>query len=161
MKKQKLPVMGITAEEVLHLWQQGALYVAVAEPIETEDEQLNRCRQEALAYVQCLEPYVTAAWQPFIHPLWQAIISDELLTPSLVHRKGRHQGHLNKYYLTNIVFHLKALDIYQCDSLLELHKTLEGVAEKNSIYKSAVIYGLSFQQRFRIREISQKVAGLK
>ena len=118
MKKQKLPVMGITAEEVLHLWQQGALYVAVAEPIETEDEQLNRCRQEALAYVQCLEPYVNATWLPFIHPLWQAIISDELLTPSLVHRKGRHQGHLNKYYLTNIVFHLKALDIYQCDSLI-------------------------------------------
>ena len=161
MKKQKLPVMGITAEEVLHLWQQGALYVAVAEPIETEDEQLNRCRQEALAYVQCLEPYVNAIWLPFIHPLWQAIISDELLTPSLVHRKGRHQGHLNKYYLTNIVFHLKALDIYQCDSLLELHKTLEGVEQKNSIYKSAVIYGLSSQQRFRIREISQKVAGLK
>jgi len=161
MKKRKLPVMGITAEEVLHLWQQGLLYVAVKQPQESADEQLNLCRQEALAYVQCLEPYVNATWLPFIHPLWQAIISDELLTPSLVHRKGRHQGHLNKYYLTNIVFHLKALDIYQCDSLLELHKTLEGVEQKNSIYKSAVIYGLSSQQRFRIREITQKVAGLK
>ena len=161
MKKQKLPLMGITAEEVLHLWQQGMLYVAVAEPIETEDEQLNRCRQEALAYVQCLEPYVNATWLPFIHPLWQAIISDESFAHQLVIQKGSRQGQLNRYFITNIVFHLKALDIYQCDSLLELHKTLEGVAEKNSIYKSAVIYGLSFQQRFRIREISQKVAGLK
>ena len=161
MNKQKLPVKGITAKEVLHLWQQGLLYVAVKQPQESADEQLNRCRQEALAYVQCLEPYVTAAWQPFIHPLWQAIVSDETFAHQLVIQKGSRQGQLNRYFITNIVFHLKALDIYQCNSLLELHKTLEGVEQKNSIYKSAVVYGLTSQQRFRIREITQKVAGLK
>lgn len=158
---QSVPIKGMTAEEVLILWLQGELYVAVVKKEETQEEQVSRCQQEALSYVQCLEPYVSSDWKPFITNLWQAIIRDELITPSLVHSKGRHQGHLNKYYLTNIVFHLKALDIYQCDSLLELHKTLEGVEQKNSIYKSAAIYGLCSRQRFRIREISQKVAGLK
>ena len=161
MKKQKLPVKGITSDEVLHLWQQGALYVAVGQPQETAGEQLNRCRQEALAYVQRLNPYVNAAWQPFIHPLWQAIVSDEAFAHQLVIQKGSRQGQLNRYFITNIVFHLRALDIYQCDSLLELHKMLEGVEQKNSIYKSAVVYGLSSQQRVRIREITKKASSLK
>ena len=34
-----------------------------------------------------------------------------------------------------------------CDSLLELHKTLEGVKQKNGIYKAASMYGLAFRQR--------------
>ena len=161
MKKQKLPVKGITSDEVLHLWQQGALYVAVGQPQETAGEQLNRCRQEALAYVQRLNPYVNAAWQPVIHPLWQAIVSDEAFAHQLVIQKGSRQGQLNRYFITNIVFHLRALDIYQCDSLLELHKMLEGVEQKNSIYKSAVVYGLSSQQRVRIREITKKASSLK
>lgn len=161
MKKQKLPIEGITAEEVLHLWQQGLLYVAVKEPQESPDEQLNRCRQEALAYVERLKPYVNAQWQPFVRQLWQAIISDESFAHQLVIQKGSRQGQLNRYFITNIVFHLKALDIYLCDSLLELHKTLEGVEQKNGIYKAACMYGLVFRQRQRLRELKDKLAGQK
>ncbi|MBQ8009836.1 MAG: hypothetical protein IJ256_10050 [Bacteroidaceae bacterium] len=158
---KKLPVEGITAEEVLHLWQQGALYVEINEPQETAERQLDRCRQEALAYVGRLEPYVNAPWKPFVRQLWQTIVCDEAFTHQLVIRKGSRQGQLNRYFITNIVFHLKALDVYLCDSLLDLHKTLEGVERKNSIYKSAAIYALSLRQRIRLREISKEAAGLK
>ena len=161
MKKLKLPIKGITADEVLHLWQQGLLYVAVVESTETADERLKRCRQEALAYVQCLEPYVNAQWLPIISHLWQAIVCDESFALQLSIQKGCQQGQLNRYIITNIVFHLKALDIYQCDTLLELHKTMEGVEQKNSIYKAAVVYGLTREQRIKIRELAQKVAGQK
>ena len=161
MKTQKLPAEGITAEEVLHLWQQGLLYVAVKEPQESPDEQLNRCRQEALAYVDRLEPYVNALWRPLVRQLWRTIVSDEAFTHQLVIRKGSRQGQLNRYFITNIVFHLRALDIYLCDSLLELHKTLEGVKQKNGIYKAASMYGLAFRQRQRLRELKDKLAGQK
>ena len=71
------------------------------------------------------------------------------------------QGQLNRYVVTNIVFHMRALDIYQCDSLLELHKRLEGVKEKNSIYKSAGTYSLKMTQRKKIRELKNSFNGLK
>lgn len=128
---------------------------------ETVEQQLNRCRQEALSYVSAINGFVAEEWQPYIRRLWQTIVSDGVFTEQLVIRKGSRQGQLNRYFIANIVFHLKALDIYLCDSLLELHKTLEGVEQKNSIYKSAAVYGLSRQQRVRLREISKNTAGLK
>jgi hypothetical protein len=153
---KKLPIKGITAEEVLALWQEGRLYLQEDRTPETAN-----IEEEVRAYVSAIHSYVAPEWQPCMADLWQAIIADRLFAPMLVMRKGRMQGHLNRYIVTNIVFHLKALDIYQCDSLLELHKRLERVDKKNSVYKSAGMYCLNRAQRQRIREIANSPHGLK
>ena len=153
---RKLPVRGITAKEVLALWREGRLYLK-----ETETACKQDIQDEVRAYVGAIHEYVAPEWQSRIADIWQAIVADKAFAPVMVMRKGRMRGQLNRYAVTNIVFHLKALDIYQCESLLELHKRMERVESKNSIYKSAVVYGLTSQQRVRIREISRKASSLK
>lgn len=156
-KIRKLPVKGFTVEQVLALWQEGRLYVEEKkEAVSIED-----IEEEVRAYVCAIDEYVAPEWLPRIRDIWQSIIKDDAFAPLLVMRKGRMQGHLNRYIVTNIVFHMKALDIYQCESLLELHKKLERVSKKNSIYKSAGMYCLNRVQRQRIRELKTFFGGLK
>jgi hypothetical protein len=154
---RKLPTKGCTAEEVLALWQEGRLYVEE----EKEAVSAEEIEEEVRAYVCAIDEYVAPEWLPRIRDLWQSVITDAAFAPLLVMRKGRMQGHLNRYIITNIVFHMKALDIYQCESLLELHKKLERVSKKNSIYKSAGMYCLNRVQRQRIRELKTFFGGLK
>lgn len=153
---RKLPVRGITAKEVLALWREGRLYLK-----ETETACKQDIQDEVRAYVGAIHEYVAPEWQSRIADIWQAIVADKAFAPVMVMRKGRMRGQLNRYITTNIVFHLKALDIYQCDNLLELHKRLEGVERKNSIYKSAGMYALSRAQRLRLRELKDFWGGLK
>ena len=153
---RRLPVRGITAKEVLALWREGRLYLK-----ETETACKQDIQDEVRAYVGAIHEYVAPEWQSHIADIWQSIVKDEAFASMMVMRKGRMRGRLNRYAVTNIVFHLKALDIYQCDSLLELHKRLEGVERKNSIYKSAGMYALSRAQRLRLRELKNFWSGLK
>ena len=92
-------------------------------------------------------------WQPYIQALWTTLLDDPLFTPQLVLQKGKHQGMLNRYLVTNIVDCLRAMKIYQCESLLELHKKMEGVDKKNSIYKNAGMYCLCWEQKKRFYEL--------
>ena len=162
MKKfEKVPIGGIAANDVLALWREGKLYQEVSEEDISDEELQARCRQEALRYVAAIDGFATEKWRPLISEVWERVLSDKMFSAMLVMRNKRQ---LNRYFLTSLVFNLQARGIYYPAgkvSQLRLHLTLEGTNKKNSIYKSAVIYGLSFQQRFRIREISQKVAGLK
>ena len=149
---KKVPVRGITAEELLALWQEGKLYVEQNNVVSPE-MLLATCQREAIKYVSAIHDFVSPQWLPYIEDVWQTIISDDEFVDYLMMQKGRTKGQLNRYIVTNIIFYMKALDIYQCDSLLELHKRLEGVKEKNSIYKSAGTYSLRRSQRKRIREL--------
>lgn len=153
---RKLPVRGITAKEVLALWREGRLYLK-----ETETACKQDIQDEVRAYVGAIHEYVAPEWQSRIADIWQAIVADKAFAPVMVMRKGRMRGQLNRYAVTNIVFHLKALDIYQCESLLELHKRMERVESKNSIYKSAGMYALSRAQRLRLRELKDFWGSLK
>ncbi len=156
---QQLPLNGMTAEEVLTLWQQGELFCKVKK--ETNEEKLNRCRQEALAYVKRIEIFATATWQPNISKFWQALICDEAFSNTLVMQKGSMKGKLNRYIITNMVFHLKVLGIYESQNFIELHKQLEGVQQKNGIYKNATIYSLNSTQRKRLHELYVLFRSLK
>lgn len=141
---------------MLALWQEGRLYLK-----ETRTTSTVNIEDEVRAYVSVLHDYVAPEWQSRIEDVWQAIVTDAAFAPMLLMRKGRMQGHLNRYIVTNIVFHLKALDIYQCDNLLELHKRLEDVDRKNSIYKSASLYSLTREQRQKLRSLITFFGGLK
>ena len=48
---------------------------------------------------------------------------------------------------------INEIKIYQCESLLELHKKMEGVDKKNSIYKNAGMYCLCWEQKQRFYEL--------
>ncbi len=150
------------AEKLLAAAREGRLYVDMTDE-ETAVEQLLKQRKlEALDYVNSIDEYVVPEWQPHIKMLWTTLLDDPLFTPLLVLQKGKHQGLLNRYLVTNIVFHLQVLNVYQCNSLIELHKKLEGVNEKNSIYKSAGLYSLSSTQRQRLRQLKESLfASLK
>ena len=156
-KYMKVPTRGITAEEILALWQEGRLYTKAEDTEVSAEDLLLRCQQEALVYVQGINDFVTDKWRPRIEKVWTAIISDNTFTPMLVMQKGRMQGHLNRYTITNIVAHMMALKIYQGDNLLVLHKKLEGTSKKNSIYKGAGAYCLCRSQRQKLNELIQNV----
>ncbi len=136
--------------------QEGRLYLE-----ETGKVEIDNIDEAVCAYVSAIDDYVAPEWQPYIKDVWHAITTDDVFAPVLLMRKGRMQGLLNRYLVTNIVFHLRALDIYQCDSLLELHKKMEGVTQKNGIYKAASSYCLSREQRQRLRELKSVIAGQK
>lgn len=160
-KFKEVPVRGMTAKEVLDLWQRGKLYCEEKVERVADEELLLSCQQEALAYVAAIERNTSVEWQGLIKVLWERIVNDETFRGCLVIHKGRNTGKLNRYVVTNIVFHLQALDVYLCSNLLELHKKLEGVSEKNSIYKGAGEYKLNSMQRRRLRELREEVAGQK
>ena len=151
---QKVPIGDMTAEVVLSLWLRGELYVKPKKLL--DDAMLLTLRQrEALEYVAAIDGFVAPEWQACIHELWQGIVGDPLFTDALLMKKGRKRGQLNRYFLTNIVFRLQALDVYLCDDLVELHYKLEGVDEKNSIYKSSGAYPLSRTQQQRLLELKK------
>ena len=150
------------AEKLLAAAREGRLYVDMTDEETAVEQLLKQRKREALDYVNSIDKYVVPEWQPHIKMLWTMLLDDPLFTPLLVLQKGKHQGLLNRYLVTNIVFHLQVLNVYQCNSLIELHKKLEGVNEKNSIYKSAGLYSLSSTQRQRLRQLKESLfASLK
>lgn len=158
-KMQEVRPEDFDVEMLLAAAREGRLFLE--EKSESAEETLARCRQEALAYVKPIEAFASDEWAPYIYKVWEAIAYDDLFSPMLLMQKGRMRGQLNRYFITNIVFLLNALNIYQCDNLIMLHRTLERVETKNSIYKSASLYCLCKAQRLKIREILQKIESLK
>ena len=153
---------GFNVETLMAAAREGRLYIDETDNETTLGQQLLQRQREALDYVSAIEEFVVPEWQPHIKSLWTMLLDDPLFTPLLVLQKGKHQGLLNRYFVTNIVFHLQVLNVYQCNSLIELHKKLEGVNEKNSIYKSARLYSLSSTQRQRLRQLKESLfASLK
>ena len=140
-------------ETLMAAAREGRLYIDETDNETALSQLLLQRQHEALDYVSAIEEFVVPEWLPNIKVLWTKLLDDPLFTPNLVLQKGKHQGMLNKYLVTNIVFHLQVLNVYQCNSLIELHKKLEGVSEKNSIYKNARMYSLSTTQRQRLREL--------
>jgi len=150
------------AEKLMAAAQEGRLYIDETDNATALAQQLMQCQREALVYVGTIEEFVVPEWMPHIKTLWTTLLVDPLFTPHLVLQKGKHQGMLNKYLVTSIVFHLQVLGVYRCSNLLELHKMLEGVNEKNSIYKNARSYSLSTTQKQRLRELKETLfASLK
>jgi len=130
--------------------------------VENEAQQTHRLLcDEALAYVAAIDEYVTEVWRPLLRQLWQAVVCDAMFSNALVMKKGRQRGQLNRYVMTAIVFYLQALNIYQDVSQIELHRKLENVTDRNSIYKSACKYKLSKEQKRCIREMKDFLASRK
>lgn len=109
---------------------EGRLYIEETDIEAARRRQLEHCQCEAMNYVSCIDEYVAPEWKPYIKELWTSILNDALFTPQLMLQKGRNQGQLNKYLITIIVDCLRAMRIYQCENLLELHKKDGGCGQK-------------------------------
>lgn len=155
-KFAKVPLSGITAKEVLALWQKGELYLQVQEKKESQNEIKRRCRKEALAYVAAIDDYATDVWRPVIGLLWRMIVDDEEFGMKLI-MKQKHM--LNRYFATSIVVNLQALGVYEPVeqvSMMKLHQTLEHITGKNSVFKNLTTYPITFELRKKLKYIMQK-----
>lgn len=107
---EKVPARGITAEEVLALWQEGKLYRKVDEAEYSEAEIKNNVR----AYINRLRPYVTPTFINHIDELWDEILDDELYLPYIIpDARTRKCRELNKNGVMRIVGVLRSIEVYQ------------------------------------------------
>ena len=148
---KKVPVRGMSAEEVLTLWRKGELYRLEEEV--SREELLERCQQDTLKYVAAINGFVEEKWVPYINKVWESVVGDEEFSSRLVMRQ-KHQ--FNRYFVTTLVYNLQALGFYQPIAQvnqLQLHLCLEGVTQKNSIYKSSGRYDFPSSLRTRLNKI--------
>lgn len=150
---KKVRPQDFDAEALLAAAREGRLYVESDLDEVAKNILLSQCRQEALDYVSAIDAFAASEWQPLIKEVWLAILNDEAFASCLMMKKGQNKGRLNRYVVTNIVLHLQVLGVYSGDNLFALHKEMEHVGQKNSIYKSIGKYSLTEKQRRRIREL--------
>lgn len=152
-KYRKVPFRGVTAEQVLELWQQGRLYQDVEEEAVSWEELLARCRQDVLAYVSAIDEYASEVVRPYISNVWRAIVEDEVFVDGIVMKQKRQ---MNRYFVTNIVFNLQTRGFYlpaEQVTPLQLHLVLEGTKKKNSVYKNIVNYPFTTLHRQRLSKL--------
>ena len=132
---------------------EGRVYINVPQEVDK-----NAYKREILEYVHAIDDFATDTWRGKMDDVWNAIVDAECFSDSLVMKKGKQTGHMNRYTVTNIVCRMQSLGIYRKDvSMLTLHLKLEGVSKKNTYYKSSGIYELSREARMFIRELFSKV----
>lgn len=118
----------------------------------------NAYKREILDYVHSIDNYATEMWKGQMDAVWNTIVDAECFSDSLVMKKGKQTGHMNRYTVTNLVCRMQSLGVYRKDvSMLTLHLKLEGVTEKNKYYKSSGVYELPREARMFIRELFSKV----
>ena len=154
-KFTKVPTKGVTAENVLILWQKGELYVAEKNTGMAKGDLLAHCQREALAYVKAIDEYATNEWRPYIRKIWERVVCDDLFYEGLVMKQKRE---LNRYFVTGLVYNMQVKGIYQPVervSQLRLHLTLEHVTKKNSIFKNWGNYPVTPTQRRRLKALME------
>ena len=118
----------------------------------------NAYKREILEYVHAIDDFATEMWKGQMDAVWNTIVDAECFSDSLVMKKGKQTGHMNRYTVTNLVCRMQSLGVYRKDvSMLTLHLKLEGVTEKNKYYKSSGVYELPREARMFIRELFSKV----
>ena len=118
----------------------------------------NAYKREILDYVHSIDNYATEMWKGQMDAVWNTIVNATCFSDSLVMKKGKQTGHMNRYTVTNLVCRMQSLGVYRKDvSMLTLHLKLEGVTEKNKYYKSSGVYELPREARMFIRELFSKV----
>lgn len=141
-------------ENLLRKWTlEGRVYIDVPQVVDK-----NAYKREILEYVQAIDDYATETWREQIDTLWSTIVDAACMSDSLVMKKGKQTGHMNRYTVTNLVCRMRNLGVYRKDvSMLTLHLKLEGVSKKNTYYKSSGVYELPREARMFIRELFSRV----
>lgn len=132
---------------------EGRVYIDMPQEVDK-----NAYKREILDYVHSIDNYATEMWKGQMDAVWNTIVNATCFSDSLVMKKGKQTGHMNRYTVTNLVCRMRNLGVYRKDvSMLTLHLKLEGVSKKNTYYKSSGLYELSREARMFIRELFSKV----
>ena len=141
------------ADRLRQLTLEGRVYIDVPQVVDK-----NAYKREILEYVQAIDDYATETWKGQMDTVWNTIVNATCFGDTLVMKKGKQTGHMNRYTVTNLVCRMQSLGVYRKDvSMLTLHLKLEGVTEKNKYYKSSGVYELPREARMFIRELFSKV----
>ena len=132
---------------------EGRVYIDVPQVVDR-----NAYKREILEYVHSIDDFATDTWRGKMDDVWNTIVDAACMSDSLVMKKGKQTGHMNRYTVTNLVCRMQSLGVYRKDvSMLTLHLKLEGVTEKNKYYKSSGVYELPREARMFIRELFSRV----
>ncbi len=107
--ERKLPVRGITAEEVLTLWQEGRLYIK-----EENDINKDKVRELILAYVSQISLFATHDYRTHIDNIWERILDREEFAAFMAPTpKARKFKAFNKYNVMRIIGVLREAGVYE------------------------------------------------
>ena len=107
---KQVPVRGITAKEVLALWQEGRLY---AENVATDYSE-EEIKDNVRAYISSLRSYATPPFLDHIDAFWEEILNDELYLPFIIpNARTRKCRELNKNGIMRLVGVLRSIGVYQ------------------------------------------------
>ena len=124
----------------------------------SQEADKNAYKREILDYVHAIDDYATETWKGQMDTVWNTIVNATCFGDTLVMKKGKQSGHMNRYTVTNIVCRMQSLGVYRKDvSMLALHLKLEGITKKNTYYKSSGLYELPREARMFIRELFSRV----
>ena len=126
--ERKLPVTGITAEEVLALWQEGRLYIKDKKEIDK-----NKVRELILAYVSQISLFATHDFRTNINDIWERILAREEFAEFLAPTpKARKFKDFNKYNVMRIIGVLREAGVYEPHTDLAYIAKLEHTDKDNS-----------------------------
>lgn len=148
--ERKLPVKGITAEEVLALWQEGRLYIKEEKEIDKE-----KARELILAYVSQINLFATHDFRTHIDDIWKRILGREELAAFLAPTpKARKFKDFNKYNVMRIIGVLREAGVYKQYNDLTYISMLEHTDKDNS-YRSYLSKGI--EQRSLLMELKENM----
>ena len=141
------------ADRLRQLTLEGRVYIDIS-----QEADKNAYKREILDYVHAIDDYATETWKGQMDTVWNTIVNATCFGDTLVMKKGKQSGHMNRYTVTNIVCRMQSLGVYRKDvSMLALHLKLEGITKKNTYYKSSGLYELPREARMFIRKLFSRV----
>ena len=141
------------ADRLRQLTLEGRVYIDIS-----QEADKNVYKREILEYVHAIDDYATETWKGQMDTVWNTIVNATCFGDTLVMKKGKQSGHMNRYTVTNIVCRMRNLGVYRKDvSMLALHLKLEGITKKNTYYKSSGLYELPREARMFIRKLFSRV----
>lgn len=115
-------------------------------------------KREVLDYVGRIKDCASDEWKDKVDVLWQKIVDEPRFQEKLKMQKGEKVGHLNRYMVTALVSLMREWKVYrEEETMLSLHKKMENITEKNSVYKGYVNYGLDTGERKAIKELIKAI----
>ena len=117
---------------------EGRVYIDMPQVVDR-----NAYKSEILDYVHSIDNYATEMWKGQMDAVWNTIVNATCFGDTLVMKKGKQSGHMNRYTVTNLVCRMRNLGVYTKGvSMQTLHLKLEHATEKNKYYKNSRNYKL-------------------
>jgi len=156
MAKQTLKQVSINEFSIKELRQaarEGRLFLKPSETTETERQQ--QAIAQILQYVSSIEDCASSSYRTHVRTMWNCIVNNPTIQPSLIMRQGRHCGEPNKYRITAIATILLNRGVYRKEefSAVDLHLRLEHASRRNVYYTNMDKYWLEADERRALNEI--------